>query len=433
MAAGRRPAAEVCRTALVKRQAGDPRGAQPPLSGSPCQERQSDAPCKQATNSDTGWTWPPQRPPGRDMALVSNPGSTFARRMFIAMVLIGATASVASAQWTVVNLHPAGADVSQAYGVSDGQQVGYAAFDAGGHAGLWSGTAASWVDLHPVSQAFSYLNAAGGGQQVGYSGIVGTEAHAALWTGSAASWVDLNPIVASSSVARGVSAGQQVGSARLGSSSRASLWTGTAESWVDLTPAGLTTSIAYGVRNGQQAGSAVVSGWNHASLWSGSAASWVDLNPSGATQSEAFGIDVGQQVGIADVGGVTRASLWSGTAASWVDLNPAFATQSVAFGVDGGNQVGQFNVGGAWHASIWSGTADSCVDLSLFLPADFTYSIAQGVWHDGTSTYVVGTASRTNGRVEAMMWVQTVPTPSGLLTLGTGLVLATRRRRGCAR
>jgi len=58
----------------------------------------------------------------------------------------------AFAGWTVVNLHPAGATYSEAWGVSGGQQVG----EADGHAGLWSGTAGSWVDLHALLPAGVY-------------------------------------------------------------------------------------------------------------------------------------------------------------------------------------------------------------------------------------------------------------------------------------
>lgn len=58
-----------------------------------------------------------------------------------------------------VDLHPAGADVpgqnangygSEAWGTGAGRQVGYALFGGVAHAGIWSGTAASWTDLHAV-------------------------------------------------------------------------------------------------------------------------------------------------------------------------------------------------------------------------------------------------------------------------------------------
>jgi hypothetical protein len=59
------------------------------------------------------------------------------------------------------------------------------------HAGLWSGTAASWVDLTPAGSPDSEARGVFGGQQVGYAQVGGVP-HAGLWSGTAASWVDLH-------------------------------------------------------------------------------------------------------------------------------------------------------------------------------------------------------------------------------------------------
>lgn len=48
----------------------------------------------------------------------------------------------------MVDLNPAGSSFSNAYGVHNGQQVGFANINFVDRAGLWSGTAASWVDLN---------------------------------------------------------------------------------------------------------------------------------------------------------------------------------------------------------------------------------------------------------------------------------------------
>jgi hypothetical protein len=105
--------------------------------------------------------------------------------------------------------------------------VGQALFEDGAHAGLWNGTAASWVDLG-LGEAW----ATSGTRQAGYG-----PAGAALWRGTAASRVDLNPAGASSSTAYGISGQYQVGCATTGSAygpSIASLWSGTAASWENL-------------------------------------------------------------------------------------------------------------------------------------------------------------------------------------------------------
>jgi hypothetical protein len=130
-----------------------------------------------------------------------------------------------------VDLHPAVATSSEAFGTFGGQQVGYANVNGVYHAALWSGTAASWVDLHPPGVTpTSYAFAISDGQQVGTVGD-----YAALWTGTAASEVGLHPEGASQSGAYGVSAGQQVGyTADAQGGRHAALWSGTAASWVDL-------------------------------------------------------------------------------------------------------------------------------------------------------------------------------------------------------
>src|ERR1051326_1524027 len=155
----------------------------------------------------------------------------------LAAALIGATASPASAQWTVVNLQPAGTIGSVAYGVGSGQQVGYAQLGptVGDYrASLWSASAASWLNLHPAGADWSLAYGADGGQQVG-AAVVAGQYHASLWSGTAASWVDLNPAGQSASTAYGISGSQQAGNTSLGGFN-AALWSGTPASWVNLNP-----------------------------------------------------------------------------------------------------------------------------------------------------------------------------------------------------
>ena len=343
--------------------------------------------------------------------------------IFLAVILIS---SSAFAGWEVTYLHPAGSIESNAWGVSGGEQVGYAKFGSSYHAGLWSGTAASWVDLKPAGSTSSWAYGVSGGQQVGYADI-GTREHAGLWSGTAASWVDLNPAGSFWSYAYGISGGQQVGSTLdplTDYYTHASLWSGTAASWVDLDPAGSDWgSEARGVSDGQQVGFAYFDGRRHAGLWSGTAASWVDLDPTGTGWSEAFGISGGQQVGYANLAGHSRASLWSGTAASWVDLNPAEDTDSLAYGVSNGKQVGYAYIGGHAHAGLWSGTAASWMDLHGFLSANYTYSVARGIEVSGNDVWVAGYAmNMAVGREEAILWHNVIPEPSSLLALSAGLL-----------
>lgn len=87
----------------------------------------------------------------------------------------------ASAQWTFTDLHPAGAAISSATDISDGQQVGWATFGGERHASLWSGTAASWVSLLPAGEYHAHAMGVGEGQQVGASSVA-TQFHAGIWT-----------------------------------------------------------------------------------------------------------------------------------------------------------------------------------------------------------------------------------------------------------
>jgi len=164
----------------------------------------------------------------------------------------------------------------------------------------------------------------------------------------------------------------------------------------------------------------------------------VDLHPAGALRSGALAIQGNRQVGFVSVGGINfdHASMWTGTAASWVDLNPIGATISRANGVYADQQVGYVQVNGFNRASLWNGTAASWVDLSAYLPAGFTtYSEADGIWSDGSFTYIAGKGfnSLTN-QEEALLWSQPIPEPSTFALIGLGVLAIARRRakRGLA-
>lgn len=327
-------------------------------------------------------------------------------RAIFALLAAGLVAS-ATAQWSVVNLHPAGAESSELYGVGNGQQMGFAVFSGTTKAGLWTGSAGSYVSLHPGTATESAAWGGGGGKQVGFADM-GSGLHASIWSGTAASRIDLHPAGASDSEARSVSGTKQAGAALFNDIFNAGLWTGSAASWVNLHPAGSSESRAFYNTSTNQMGIVVIGGSDRASLWSGTAASWVNMHPAGASAS---GIYAGseapaQQVGFATVSSARKASLWTGTAGSWVNLHPAGATVSESYGAGGGKQVGYATISGVKHASLWSGTAGSWIDLHAMLPGGFSSSQATAVWLDGNIVYVVGLGhNSTLNREEAVMWV----------------------------
>jgi len=324
----------------------------------------------------------------------------------------------ASAQWTVVNLHPDGATESGANAVFGEQQVGYAIVGGSNRASLWSGSAASWADLTPASATESYAYGLEGNLQVGWARVSGAQ-HASLWNGSAASWVDLHPSWATSSAACGIGDGRQVGMVVSNNRERACIWSGTPESWFDLHPAGARESIARAVSGNYQAGSTFTDGLDTvASLWSDTPESWVNLHPAVARWSEVFGVDGDEQAGYAFINSKTHAtqhaSLWKGTAESWVNLNPFAAGSSFARGNHAGQQVGHFTelVVAPSRACVWTGTPGSLVNLHEFLPSGFRNSRANGIFHDGDFTYVVGAGTNSANLQEALLWVSREVVPA---------------------
>jgi hypothetical protein len=336
-------------------------------------------------------------------------------------LLASAAVTTAHAQWTVTSLHPAGPWAwSEAFAIHEGQQVGRVSPNAwpsvGQRASLWNGTAASWVDLTPAGASlYNWANGTYGGQQVGRVHTAGVW-RASLWSGTPGSRIDLTPPGSPESYCIGIGGGQQVGGAQ---NFGACLWTGTAASCVALHPAGAISSEAVGTDGEQQVGWVSYTGGNwtsgHASLWTGSAASWVNLNPPGATHSMALAVHNGEQVGYAGLtgGASRRACLWRGSVESLVDLHPPGASISEARGVFDGWQVGQATINGAPRAALWRGTAESHEDLSLALPPSYgSFSIARGVWHDGHSIYIAGSAWNTVlDRNEAILWTRPLFSP----------------------
>ena len=108
------------------------------------------------------------------------------RQPGVVALLSGFAAIPAWGQWVVTNLHPAGATESRGLAVRSGMQVGTANFAGLRHAGLWTGSSATWVNLTPAAVQNSTASGIYGNQQVGYIIFSGGVYHAVLWSGAPA-------------------------------------------------------------------------------------------------------------------------------------------------------------------------------------------------------------------------------------------------------
>ncbi len=225
------------------------------------------------------------------------------------------------------------------------QQVGVGFGSGGGlrnvHATVWGGTAASAIDLNPsqLGATSSFAFGVKDGQQVGYSAINSNPAGTAtLWNGSAASAVLLSPPSGyAETYAIATDGVHQVGySVPNAGGKHAVMWTGSAASMIDLEPAGLGVSEAVTVAGGQEGGYAIdINQRVHPGIWTGSADSFVDLTPpSIIALNHDFSGSVTSTNGVQQVGFVGNGAsygnplIWSGTADS-AELLPTFGTGDI--------------------------------------------------------------------------------------------------------
>jgi hypothetical protein len=191
---------------------------------------------------------------------------------------VGWALGTTAALWNGTATPPVYLNGAAAFAISGTHQVGYYVVSSAGyifHALLWNGSALAQVDLNPDFATSSFAYGISGTQQVGKIELFDDGGiRAGLWTGTAASWVDLG-----SGEAYATSGTQQVGFANFVSGSHAALWSGTAASVVDLNPAGAASSIAYGISGTWQVGVAYIgSAPGTAGIWRGTAASWENLS-----------------------------------------------------------------------------------------------------------------------------------------------------------
>lgn len=289
-----------------------------------------------------------------------------------------------AAKWTgtpnsYVELSPPNTNEAGAWGIDGAQQAGSVKVTGGPgfRAMLWSGTAASAVDITPAIPGLTSAEILGAraGQQIGAISLPNAQLGfsaplAGIWRGTADSWVNLHPPGWAYSIGRGTDGVFQVGDVwpqDFFNPSHAALWNGSVDTFVDLHPTGSTQSFAYAVDQGQQVGIAYFppNATGRAALWTGSSQSFVNLHPQSvpsSQQSGAFDVHRGVQVGYVGQGSAPRAALWQSTAATYLDLHqflPPNYNRSQAYAVwstpseiiIGGEAFN--NSTGVWEAMLW--------------------------------------------------------------------------------
>jgi hypothetical protein len=258
------------------------------------------------------------------------------------------------------------------------------------------------VDLHPASAFESQCLDVDGGQQVGFAGF--GSAHAGIWHGTANSWVDLNPPAALGSVAYGTDGGQQGGYALIGGEVHASLWSGNAASWVDLQPAvGTDPSLVWSVDEGQQVGRITVGGVWRAGVWNGSIASWVDLStmlPAGFGNAEALGISHDGPLTYV-VGYAVRTLTGRDEALMWVSRSIAPTSYTLVRGtVTGGNFTSLLNSDDD-RLVVRPGVVFSTAETPVQIRVDATAPTASP---NGLSFSIESSASFVNAQQRIWLW-----------------------------
>lgn len=339
------------------------------------------------------------------------------RKLAVGLGLFLGSIQSASAQWSLVVLHPDGAQYSEARGCDANAQVGIVVDADGRHfPALWRGTASSLLDLTPADAVGGGAYSIRGNRIAGVTYDSTPSSHARLWLDFGNSSLDLNPSTATYSFALGLSEDQVVGYAVVGGVTRASLWTDSAASWIDLSPPEADFSYASGVSNGVQVGSVRIAGRYRAAMWTGSAASIQYLTPEGDPfDSFAIGIDAGQIVGE----GWGEGGLWQLPDLSWVTLRKGagdLTNYASPRAVHRGRQVGVgvFCQGssGINHAAFWSGTPISGTDLYSAVFGFSVYSYATGVFSASDRATVTGYASMPGyPDLVAVLWTLNNPPP----------------------
>jgi len=323
--------------------------------------------------------------------------------------------AVEEPEYSVVNLHPPGADYSCAMGVSeDGRrQVGYAGALAA-RAWLWEGSSVSGVNLHPQGfwQSECWAVSADGTKQAGYVSGDGTAFRAARWNSTAATFENLHPPAAQDSFIEALSRNGNVAVGHtvdhLTGDSRAALWQSNAYTTLHMDAWQHSKADTVSASGKFQAGTAGSGsgGQGRAIQWMGFAG-FYDHSTLGFSSVSGLSGDGRRAVGkIGDGSGTWSAGIWRRP--GWSSFEILWAVGSSQTVCKSISPNGVYQAGWGWgvsepeRAAVWSGSPFSHIDLHSVLGAGFTRSNGFAVSDNGD---VVGRAfNAEKSRDEAVLW-----------------------------
>ncbi len=205
------------------------------------------------------------------------------------------------------------------------------------------------LSVHPSGYTDSSLGSVDGEYQFGSVSLPFQGLHAGMWKGSAASFVDMHPPQFVNSRISDASDGQQVGTVNIWNNPQAVLWAGTPDSLTTLHPDAATSSTVSKCEGGLQLGTVIFPDSPTAVLgmWAGSKDTFTELNipvPANYTGFSAASFDIAPDGTISIVGAAVNQVLGRSEAilVTSTTTPPCPADIANAFGVLGSDGTVDF-------------------------------------------------------------------------------------------
>jgi hypothetical protein len=340
-------------------------------------------------------------------------------RLVFCVLAVTSLTSLATAQWSYVDLHPSTANSSVGFSIAPGYVVG--SINGASRAVIWTG--GNVIDVTPAVATSGELFDTNGAESCGYV-VMNGQYVAGRWFGATPTFQSLAPKKSVESQALGLYNNRQVGYYRLNRSQYPSavIWSSTPLSAVNIHPNGWNEgSIAYSIFNDVQVGAAAQGAFPgaHACRWINTRNSFLDLHPPGFDGSLAQDVYGSTIVGMAyfrdiNTGVISgrNAFLWSALGGPGSNFHPAGWTQSQISGVYIGAAVGRvWDVNGVQNAFFWDLYTSATVNLhSVLPPGVYSSSAALKVWTDGFRHIVSGVArDAITGNNHNVVWMYDIP------------------------